>query len=131
MGRYAVIKDGRVQNIAVADSPVETDGLWVCIDDLDPMPVNGWAYEDGVFSEAPVSVYVPIRKIKNALVDVWANLEASAEVDVQAWVTKINGNDQVVYDPQYDADLKMLVDKGLITPAHVYRLVPYSQLFGG
>lgn len=129
MGLYAVIKNGRVQNIAVADSPVETDGEWVCIDELDPMPVNGWAYENGVFSESPIPIYVPTSKIKSVLTDVWANLEASTDADVQAWVTKINGNDQLVFDPQYDADLKMLVGKELITPAHVDRLLPYSPMY--
>lgn len=129
MGLYAVIKDGHVQNIAVADSPVETDGQWVCIDGLDPKPGNGWAYENGVFTEVVIPIYVPVYKIKNVLADVWANIEASTDTDVRAWVTKINGNDQVVYDPQYDADLKMLVDKGLITPAHVDRLVPYSPMY--
>lgn len=28
-----------------------------------------------------------------------------------------------------DADLKMLVEKDLITPAHVDRLVPYSPMY--
>lgn len=129
MGRYAVIKNGRIQNIAVADSPVETDGLWVCIDDLDPMPVNGWAYEDGVFSESPIPIYVPSSKIKSALSGEWSSIESSADADVQAWATKVNGNDQLVYDQQYDSDLKMLLDKGLITTAHLDRLLPFSPMY--
>lgn len=129
MGRYAVIKDGRVQNIAVADSPVETDGLWVCIDDLDPMPVNGWAYEDGVFSESPIPIHVPSSKIKSALSGEWSSIESSEDADVQTWVAKVNGNDQLLYDPQYDSDLKMLVEKGLITAAHIDRLLPFSHMY--
>lgn len=129
MGRYAVIKNGRIQNIAIADSPVETDGEWVCIDGLDPLPVNGWAYENGVFSESPIPIYVPTSKIKTVLADVWANIDASTDADVQEWVAKVNGSEQLVFDPQYEADLKLLVDKSLITKAHVDKLLPYSFLY--
>jgi len=51
MSRYAIVKNGLVDNIVIANQPVpKIQGLWVCIDSLENPPGPGWIYEDGVFS---------------------------------------------------------------------------------
>lgn len=54
MGLYAVIKGDIVDGIAIADTPLDTDGKWVCIDALDVRPGPGWTY-DGTEFHAPVA----------------------------------------------------------------------------
>jgi hypothetical protein len=131
MGLYAIVKGDVVDSIAISDSPLETDGVWICIDNVDPKPARNWFYKDGVFSEQIIKVYVPKTKITSALSDVWANIETVAATDpeVQAWVTKINTADQHEYSPEYDADLDMLIGKELITPLHKAKLQPNTPLY--
>lgn len=61
MGLYAVIKGEIVDGIAIADAPLETDGIWVEVTNVDPPPGRDWTYVDGVFSApaAPVIVDPP------------------------------------------------------------------------
>ena len=53
MGLYAVIKGDVVDGIAIADAPLETDGKWICIDDLDVKPGPGWTYDGTEFHAPP------------------------------------------------------------------------------
>lgn len=54
MGLYAIIKGDIVDGIAISDSPLDTDGIWIDITDVSPTPGRDWTYVDGVFS-APVA----------------------------------------------------------------------------
>ena len=53
MGLYAVIKGVVVDGIAIADAPLNVDGLWVCVDGIEPQPGPGWHYENDQFSPPP------------------------------------------------------------------------------
>ena len=49
--RYAIIKDGVVDNVVLADAQIATQSGWVECPDAGP----GWTYANGVFT-APVVV---------------------------------------------------------------------------
>jgi hypothetical protein len=52
--RYAIIKDGIVINVVVADAQIASTNGWIESPDVGP----GWTYADGVFT-APVVVETP------------------------------------------------------------------------
>lgn len=60
MSLYAVIKGDVVDGIAIADDPLDTDGKWVCIDDLEVKPGPGWRYENDQFSPPPEPPAPPV-----------------------------------------------------------------------
>ena len=130
MGLYAIIKDEVVDSIAVSDSPLETDGIWICLDGLDPMPSNGWSYKDGVFSKNIVPFYVKNTTIKHVLNNHWSNIEqtAQSDSDVMSWVNKVNESEQLEYCEQYDKELLMLKSKNLISDSEIMKLQPW-QIF--
>lgn len=61
MGLYAVIKGEVVDGIAIADAPLDTDGVWIDVTNLDPQPGRDWTYVNGVFSApvAPPTTIIP------------------------------------------------------------------------
>lgn len=58
MGLYAIIKGEEVDGIAIADAPLDADGVWIEVTDMDPMPQARWAYKDGKFISPPDPVIV-------------------------------------------------------------------------
>lgn len=48
MNRYAIVFNGLVLNIAVADDPIDSD--WILIPDGENVAI-GWSYANGEFSE--------------------------------------------------------------------------------
>ncbi len=54
--RYAIIENGYVVNIALADAPVNEN--WIDLTDVNPQPSIYWAYSNGVFT-APEEVITP------------------------------------------------------------------------
>ena len=54
MSLYAVIKGDVVDGIAIADAPLDINGVWVCIDALDVRPGPGWTYDGAEFHAPPV-----------------------------------------------------------------------------
>lgn len=131
MGLYAIVRGGVVDAISVADSPVETDGIWVCIDGMEPKPMRGWIYQEGELIENVVRVYVPKSKIHMVLSDVWGAIESASESDgdVKSVFEKINSSEEHEFNEQYDKDLEVLLSKGLITQMHVDRLRPVSIMY--
>lgn len=55
MAYYAVIKGHIVDGIAIADAPLETDGIWIDVTNMNPMPQTRWTYDGENFSP-PVDV---------------------------------------------------------------------------
>jgi len=53
MGRYAIVKNETVDNVVIADGPLETDGTWICVDDVNPSPGPGWSYDGENFAPPP------------------------------------------------------------------------------
>jgi hypothetical protein len=131
MGLYAIVRGGVVDAISVADSPVETDGTWVCIDGMEPKPMRGWLYQDGELIENFIKIYVPKSKIHMVLSDVWSAIESASASDseVRILVEKINSSDEHEFNEQYDKDLEALLSRGLITQMHVDRLRPVSIMY--
>lgn len=50
MSRYAIIENGVVTNVVVADADIAAENGWVQCDHGGP----GWTYANGVFTEPPV-----------------------------------------------------------------------------
>jgi hypothetical protein len=55
---YAIINSGTVENIAVANTPIDVN--WISLAGLDPQPGIGWSYSNGVFT-SPV-IEDPVTK---------------------------------------------------------------------
>jgi hypothetical protein len=125
MGLYAVIKGDRVDGIAIADSPLNIDGEWVCVDGLDPRPGSGFRYIDGAFHEPepveiePVPRIISQEKFRLLLTDSeYLNILQSSktDVEVEAWVLTFNMIKQVNLDDERTKSwLEMLNSKGLIS----------------
>lgn len=62
MSLYAVVKGDVVDGIAIADDPLDTDGKWICIDDIDSQPGPGWRYENEQFIAPPEPVSPPVSE---------------------------------------------------------------------
>jgi hypothetical protein len=131
MGLYAIVKGGIVDAVAIADSPLETDGIWICIDDMDPKPFRGWAYEDGVFSYEAPKVYVKKSTIRAVLSDVWEKIEnaASSDDNVKQWLDKIALQESQEFTQQYIDELLSLVKGKLITLQQFEKLRPNSGFY--
>jgi hypothetical protein len=54
MKYFAVIKGEEVDGIAIADDPLDADGMWIEVTDIVPMPQARWSYKDGEFMPPPV-----------------------------------------------------------------------------
>ena len=131
MGLYAVIKNEYVQNIAVSDGPLATDGEWVCIDDVTPTPNIGWKYESGAFSESVITTRVPKFKFVSVLSEAMPGIETAAQSDaeVAAWLSNYNADSEFAFNEAYDVGLQMLKSKGLIDGSHVDKLRPCSPFY--
>jgi hypothetical protein len=127
MSLYAVVKGNVVDGIAIADGPLETDGMWVCVDGMDPMPGPGWKYENGAFVVPPLPVFAPqpniITKVafRFRMTDaeyVGVLSAAKTDVEVAAWVETFNMVSSIDLDNQRTKDgVANLVSKNLLTQA--------------
>ena len=70
MPRYAVIKNEKVLNVYVSDSPIENSD--VRVDNLTQEPSKGWSYDGKVF--LPIDDFVQESKIKEEAKK-WRNQE--------------------------------------------------------
>jgi len=122
MGSYAIVKGNIVDAIAIADGPLETDGTWICVDDVVPRPGPSWTYGNGVFSPpAPVpdppKTYTRLQLI-NLLDSDYNTIITSSktDVEVEVWLEKFRLQDAfVVSDANFIEDINFLVNKNLIT----------------
>lgn len=125
MGLYAVIKGTIVDGIAIADAPIESSELWVCVDGLEPKPGPLWTYENGVFAP-PVEPPAPV--LPNIITKVAFRFRmtdteyvgilsaAKTDVEVAAWVETFNMVSQIDLDNQRTKDgVTNLVSKNLLT----------------
>lgn len=126
MGLYAVIKGEVVDGIAVADAPLTTDGVWICVDDVLPQPSRDWTYKDGVFAPpVVVPVVVPNIITKLAMIDRFTEAEyegvltaAKSDVQVQGWLDRFAAATQInLDDPRTVSGMDLLVSKNLLTQA--------------
>lgn len=125
--KFAVIKGGIVDGIALAEAPIPTDGDWVDISGMSPEPGPLWLYENGVFSPPPPPppVILPnvITKVafRFRLTDaeyVGILSAAKTDVEVAAWVETFNMVSSIDLDNQRTKDgVANLVSKNLLTQA--------------
>lgn len=125
MSYYAIIHGDRVDRVVVADAPIETDGVWICVDDVNSRPGAGWTYENDVFSPPPLP---PQPSLPNIVTKVafrfrFTDAEyigilsaAKTDVEVAAWVETFNMVSSIDLDNQRTKDgVANLVSKNLLT----------------
>ncbi len=66
--RFAVLNNAIVDNIAIADAPV--DANWIDLTGVTPEPAHGWSYDNGVFTAPIVPPAVVIPDPAEFLIDV-------------------------------------------------------------
>jgi hypothetical protein len=128
MSLYAVVKGTIVDGIAIADGPLETGDVWVCVDGMDPMPGPGWTYENGAFAAPPAPP--PPPPLPNIITKVAFRFRmtdaeyvgvinaAKTDVEVAAWVETFNMVSSIDLDNQRTKDgVANLVSKNLLTQA--------------
>lgn len=125
MGLYAVIKSNVVDGIAIADAPLETDGVWICLDGVSPTPGPDWTYENGVFSPPAPPLPLPNIITKLAMIDRFTEAEyegvltaAKSDVQVQGWLDRFAAANKInLDDSRTVSGINLLVSKNLLTQA--------------
>jgi hypothetical protein len=128
MSLYAVIKGEVVDGIALADAPLDTDGKWILIDGMEPMPGPGWKYENDAFvappepqPPAPLPNIISKVAFRFRMTDaeyVGVINAAKTDVEVAAWVETFNMVSRINLDDQRTKDgVAKLVSKNLLTQA--------------
>jgi len=133
MGLYAIVKGTLVDGIAIADGPLDADGVWVCIDNLSPAPGPTWTYENGVFSPPvdPLPAATPNIITKVAFRFRMTDAEyvgiisaAKTDAEVAAWVETFNMVSRINLDDQRTKDgVANLVSKNLLTQARANEIL--------
>lgn len=132
MSLYAVVKGEVVDGIAISDSPLDTDGVWILIDNVVPQPSPGWLYKNGVFSPPPVPPVVDSWVIsKVAMISRFTPQEyvgivsaTKTDVEVQAWYDLFQAASRVdLKDQRTVAGLNSLVGKNLLTQARATEIL--------
>jgi hypothetical protein len=129
MSLYAVVKGEVVDGIAISDSPLDTDGVWILVDNVVPQPSAGWLYENGVFSPPPKPPTPPVIDTwvisKVAMISRFTPQEyvgivgaTKTDVEVQAWYDLFQAASRVdLKDQRTVSGINSLVGKNLLTQA--------------
>ena len=134
MARYAVINaSNTVYNIAISDSPLDVDGVWVDLTGLDPEPTIGWLYVDGQFSPPPPTPVPTLPNIitKIAMFTRFTDSEftgilaaSKTDVEVESWYARFYAASVINLDDQRTINgIEMLVAKNLLTPARGHQIL--------
>jgi hypothetical protein len=123
MARYAILKGAIVDNIAIADGPLETDGTWICVDEVVPQPGLGWSYDGENFAPPPPPPPLPKIITKLAMIDRFTEAEyedvltaAKTDVQVQGWLDRFYAANQIDLDDHRTVSgIDLLVSKDLLT----------------
>lgn len=123
--KFAIIKGDIVDCVAIADAPLEIDGVWIDLTGVSPEPGRDWTYKDGVFTPPPPPPPLPniITKVafRFRLTDaeyVGILSAAKTDVEVAAWVETFNMVSSIDLDNQRTKDgVANLVSKNLLTQA--------------
>lgn len=124
--KFAVIKGDIVDGIALSEAPLETDGTWIDVTDMNPQPGPRWTYKNGIFLP-PVDPPVPViwRISKVAMISRFTSQEyvgivsaTKTDVEVQAWYDLFQAASLVdLQDARTVAGVNSLVGKSLLTQA--------------
>jgi hypothetical protein len=123
MGRYAIIKSNIVDGIAIADGPLETNGTWICVDNVVPQPGPRWSYDGENFAPPPPPPPLPNIITKLAMIDRFTEAEyegvltaAKTDVQVQGWLDRFAAANQINLDNDRTiSGIDLLVSKDLLT----------------
>lgn len=123
MSYFAIVHGDKVDRVVVADAPVETDGVWICVDDVNPRPGAGWIYENSIFSPPPPPPPLPNIITKLAMIDRFTEAEyegvltaAKSDVQVQGWLDRFAAANQInLDDSRTVSGIDLLVSKNLLT----------------
>jgi hypothetical protein len=121
MSLYAIIKNTIVDNVAVADAPLDVGGEWICIDDVVPRPGVDWLYDNGQFSPPPPAPAPDKAAFRFRMTDseyVGILSAAKTDIEVASWVETFNMVSTIDLDSQRTKDgVANLVSKNLLTQA--------------
>jgi hypothetical protein len=115
--KYAIIENGVVTNIALADAPLADN--WVASEEAGP----GWTYENGVFTAPVAPTPAPVRVLTklqymNRFTDVeLAGIYTAAKtvVSVEVWLEKFKLASEInLDDPATISGLQAMEAGGLI-----------------
>lgn len=125
--RFALVKGGFVENIAISETPLETGHLWIDVSELPDQPGPTWTYKEGAFSP-PVPPTEPV--LLNIITKVAFRFRltdaeyvgilsaAKTDVEVASWVETFNMVSSIDLDNQRTKDgVANLVSKNLLTQA--------------
>jgi hypothetical protein len=125
MSLYAVIKGEIVDGIVIADSPLDADGTWICVDNVSPVPGPYWTYTNGVFSppadpppKPPTWVITKVAMISRFTPQEYVGIVGATktDVEVQAWYDLFQAATQInLQDQRTIAGIESMVPKNLLT----------------
>lgn len=126
--RYAIVAgDGVVENVVIADGPLDVGGTWVDLTGVNPQPGVGWTYANGVFTPPPVPTppVLPPVITKIAMITRFTDPEfvgvlsaAKTDVEVEGWYARFSAASVInLQDPRTVNGINMLVSKNLLTQA--------------
>ena len=131
--KFAIIKGGIVDGIALAEAPIPTDGDWIDISGMSPEPGPNWVYENGVLSPPkplpPVVLPNIVTKVAFRFRFTDAEFEtiitaAKTDAGVQVWYDTFNMLPNVDLDNQRTKDgVANLVNKNLLTQARATEIL--------
>ena len=132
--KFAIVINGVVDGIALSDAPLETDGKWIEVTDISPIPGPKWTYQDGVFSQPSPPPPLPniITKVafRFRFTDAeYSSILAAAKTDteVQAWYETFNMVATIDLDSQRTKDgVENLVGKNLLTQQRATQILTDS-----
>lgn len=134
MARYAIVNAANiVYNIAVSDSPLDVDGIWVDLTGISPEPAIGWLYVNGTFSPPPP---VPVPALPNiitkiAMITRFTDSEftgilaaSKTDVEVEGWYARFYAAATINLDDQRTINgMAMLVAKNLLTAVRAHEIL--------
>jgi hypothetical protein len=123
MSRYAVIKGTLIDNVVIADNPLDIGGKWICLDNISPEPCIGWSYDGENFAPPPPPPPLPNIITKLAMIDRFTETEyenvltaAKTDVQVQGWLDRFAAANQInLDDSRTVSGIDLLVSKNLLT----------------
>ena len=131
--KFAIIKSGVVDGIALAEAPLETDGVWIDLTGVSVEPGPRWTYENGVFipEPTPPAVVLPNIVTKVAFRFRFTDAEYAAilaaaknDTEVQVWYDTVNMVATIDLDNQRTKDgVANLVSKNLLTQARATEIL--------
>lgn len=127
MAYYAIVRaDNIVWNIAIADNPLNFDGEWIDVTNMNPMPSRDWTYENGTFTPPPAPPIPPepdpiVTKV--AMITRFTDEEfvgiltaAKTDVEIEGWYARFSASNTInLADSRTIAGVDLLVTKSLLT----------------